>query len=237
MSASFSETVRRFRRNQRWNQTQMGNAAGVTQATVSRWETAAQYPDGEQIIKLIALDTEYFGSLFGDMAFNSSPDSRLIPVPVIGAVEAGVFAETFEWSPEDQYTVYVPKHKDLSRYKRLQALEVVGRSMERHYHPGTIVVYASLFDHVEANPDIYQGFAGRELHALSGKRVVVRRTRNDDTYESTIKELIVDDDGNIWLWPRSGDPNHQQPVRLNGTPDIKEISVIGVIVSSIRIEN
>lgn len=237
MTIAFGESVRQFRRSKRWNQTVMGEASGVTQATVSRWETGEQYPDGEQILKLISLDSDYFGSLFGDMAITSSPDSRLIPVRVIGAVEAGVFAETFEWSPEDQYTVYVPKSKDLSRYKRLQALEVVGRSMEHHYIPGTIVVYATIYDHVEANPDIYRGFAGRELHAISGKRVVVRRTRSDDTFESTVKELTVDDDGEIWLWPRSDDPNHQQPIRLNGAPDIKEISVIGVIVSSIRIES
>ena len=32
--------------------------------------------------------------------------------------------------------------------------------------------------------------------------------------EATVKEYVVDDDGQVWLWPRSSHPEYQQPFLL-----------------------
>lgn len=120
-------------------------------------------------------------------------------VRVVGAVEAGIFRPAIEWPEDQQYLVpiYVP-----TRLERLRkfALEVRGSSMNRLYAPGTILICVR--------------FAEGELELKAGQKVVACRRDAHGDIEATVKELVQESDGSLWLWPRSTDPAHQAPWRL-----------------------
>lgn len=74
--------------------------------------------------------------------------------------------------------------------------------MDRVYPEGTIVVCIRYSD------------IGREPKA--GERVICLRRDAGGEYEATIKEYQVDEQGRHILWPRSADPEFQQPIVLTG---------------------
>lgn len=120
-------------------------------------------------------------------------------IRVVGAVQAGVFKEAMEYDAADQYTVSFP----VGDYdnKKVFALEVRGTSMDREYPEGTILYVLPVY---ELDDDI-----------KSGDHVIVERRRPDGLIEATCKEYVVDaQSGDVWLWPRSDDPLHQQPIHL-----------------------
>lgn len=145
-------------------------------------------------------------------------------VKVIGVVQAGLWQEAIEREQADWYSIPVPAQYGQEGPKRY-GLEVRGPSMNELYPDGSIVICVKLVD------------AGVELK--NGQRVVVQRT-SPSGMEATIKELRIDDQGVWWLWPRSTDPNFQQPWRLPKADDPhntdEEIAIIAVVVASYRPE-
>ena len=126
----------------------------------------------------------------------------LEPVLVRGAVQAGVWRDGTEWDGDDWYAVTVPADRRFPGIDRF-ALEVRGQSMNRHYPDGTIVICVRYGD-IGRGPD-------------EGERVVcLRRSRQTGEFEATIKEYRRDDKGRHVLWPRSSDPEFQQPIVLPG---------------------
>lgn len=99
------------------------------------------------------------------------------------------------------YEVMVPDTPELSQYILFGA-EVRGNSMDKRYSPGSTLVFTSLYDTHE------------ELEL--GKRYIVQRESIDGTYETTVKTLWQDADGETWLLPESTDPRFQQPIPLKG---------------------
>jgi SOS-response transcriptional repressor LexA len=92
--------------------------------------------------------------------------------------------------------------------------------MNEIYPPGTIVECVSVFGRVEPAP---------------GRRVVVLRTNEHNETEATVKEL-VEQDGELWLVPKSSNPAHQ-PIRLGQQePGITEVKIAAVVVASVRPE-
>lgn len=69
-----------------------------------------------------------------------------------------------------------------------------------------------------------------ETDVRHGDRVVVYRSQGE-LREATIKEVRVEADGRIGLWPRSSHPDHQVPIYLDDNdqdgPEIAYV-VIGV---------
>jgi repressor LexA len=145
-------------------------------------------------------------------------------VPVVGVVQAGLWQEAMEWDESDWYAVPAPVQKTHEGLRKW-GLEVRGPSMNEIYPPGSIVICVKTID-LGKNPE-------------NGQRVVVQRTSSHGI-EATIKELRVDQDGVWWLWPRSTDPNFQQPWRLPSPPDQDgsddEIRIVAVVVASYRPE-
>jgi hypothetical protein len=72
------------------------------------------------------------------------------------------------------------------------------------YPEGTVLVCADLYE------------LGEEGEPIPGKKYIVRRIASDGRIETTVKEVGRDDKGTWWLWPRSNDPEHQQPIPLTG---------------------
>lgn len=132
------------------------------------------------------------------------PELSLKTVYIKGAVQAGVWQEALEWDPTDWIPITVPADPQ-SRAQRFGLL-VRGRSMDRLYPDGTIVIAVSLGDLAR--------------HPRPGERVVVlRRMAGNGAYEATLKEYEVDRQGRHVLWPRSSDPEFQMPIVLSG-PDL-----------------
>lgn len=139
----------------------------------------------------------------------------LRPVTVIGEVEAGVFKDTLEYEPEDQFEIFIPVDQRYARMPR-SGLKVRGPSMNQVYPEGSILVIVPVIH-------LGDGYEPR-----SGQRVVVQRTNDVGRMEATVKELQIDGDNKAWLWPRSTHPEFQQPWRVpeqwDGNGDFDEHS-------------
>lgn len=140
-------------------------------------------------------------------------------VNVIGAVEAGVWAEAVEWAPGDRYDVYGPRQSNNGA--KLFGLEVRGPSMNKKYPPGTVLICASLVD------------LGEEPQP--GRRYVVHTTRGGYT-EATVKLLNVGEDGVLYLWPESSHPQHQLPIPMVGRDEGDEVVIQAKVLYSIQPE-
>jgi phage repressor protein C with HTH and peptisase S24 domain len=155
--------------------------------------------------------------LYGDVTPETAepvPVSR--QVPVVGEVRAGAWAEVREDVVEFEVPVSLPAYER----SRLFALRVIGRSMDREYPEGTIVIVCP----------------AAEAGVHVGDHVVVRRYRAGMA-ETTVKEVEATADGEILLIPKSTDPAHQEPMRYAANRDENSqegIEIIGVVVSSQR---
>lgn len=141
-------------------------------------------------------------------------------VLVKGFVQAGYWAETWEWGDDDQYTVPVPDDPALQPFT-LSAAEARGPSMNKRYPDKTVLVFT---DAVETG-------AALEL----GKRYIVERERADGLREATVKTLWRDETGKIWLLPESDDPRFQEPIPIDGGED-DAVRVVGRVVYAVSKE-
>lgn len=166
-------------------------------------------------------------AITGELA--TSPTLSFPAIEVRGSVNAGTWREAAEWPRDDWETMYVPVAKP---YKdSVFGLKVEGPSMNQVYPEGTILVCVSLYDY------------GAELASLD--RVIVHRSAPDGSVEATVKEMKVDANGRVWLWPRSDHPAHQQPIPLPKNPsdglEILEadgtiVQVVAIVIGSYRPE-
>jgi hypothetical protein len=134
-------------------------------------------------------------------------------VRVAGHVEAGYWAEQWEWADDDRYDVAVPADPLLDGFT-LYAAETRGRSMDKKYPEGTIVVFTNVIE-TEESPQ-------------PGKRYVVERIRSDGKKEHTVKLLHQDEKGKYWLVPESSDPLWQEPISVeDGAQNGDEVRIVG----------
>lgn len=150
------------------------------------------------------------------------PERPPATAEVVGAVAAGVFRDALEWDPDDRYQV--PLIRD-DRYPGVErfALEVRGPSMNLVYPHGSVVFCVKFF-HIARDP-------------IPGERVVVQRYAHDQV-EATLKEFVVDQDKRRWLWPRSNDPQFQQPwpVPRRGEKVKEKLEIWALVVGSYKPE-
>ena len=146
------------------------------------------------------------------------PNTRA--VRVVGAVQAGVFAESWELPEEDQHTVLIPDDATF-RGMQLHAAETRGPSMDKVYPEGTVIVFTD--------------YIGRGEAPIFGKRYIVERERSDGLREHTVKTLWRDAAGKAWLIPESTDPLFQQPIALDGNEG-DTVRILGRVVYSVRRE-
>lgn len=143
-------------------------------------------------------------------------------VVVTAHVQAGNWEEAWEWDESDKYPILIP---DLPEYKsiRLFAAETRGPSMNKRYPERTVIVFN---DVQETGED-----------PIPGKRYVVERRRQSGEAEHTVKTLMTDNDGKLWLMPESDDPRFQTPISVDeGTADEDLVVILGRVVFSVTRE-
>jgi hypothetical protein len=148
----------------------------------------------------------------------TDPWQRVI---VSGTVQAGYWAEPNEDRAGEPEVLQVPL-PEILRSIPIQGIRVEGDSMNKVFPAGTRLVCASLYDLHEEEP-------------IAGKRYIVRRTRADGAVEMTVKEAEQDATGKWWLWPRSTDPRHQEPIPFD-TKEGDAIEVTARVLYSVRPE-
>lgn len=200
--------LRELREAANLNLADIAHHVGVSISTVSRWETA-KYAVSPKAINRLAkvLNTSAEVVLQGPLSG--------VPgiVEVVGMVQAGIWRDALEWDAGARYSVSMPPNVPYKTAPKF-GLEVRGASMDRHYPEGS-VVFCVPAKHM-----------GRPLR--NGDHVVTQRTARDGSVEATIKEIRIDPQGKVWLWPRSHDPEYQTPARLydDGTSSIEVTALV-----------
>lgn len=143
-------------------------------------------------------------------------------VMVTAHMQAGEWAESWEWEDSQKYPILIP---DLPEYRsiRLYAAETRGPSMNKRYPERTVIVFNDVQE------------TGEE--PMPGKRYVVERRRVSGECEHTVKTLFLDNDGKHWLLPESDDPRYQSPISVDeGTGDDDTVIILGRVVFSVTRE-
>lgn len=198
---------------------QAAEAMGVSVATYIQHENGTRglpASRAERYARFFRTSPEWLLYGRGELGTVTNPPEMFKPVnrsvPLLGEVQAGAWTEVAEeYAPEEFVPIYLAGFEGA----QLFALRIRGPSMDRHYPDGTMVIVCP----------------AAEIGVREGDHVVVRRRRGG-LVETTIKE-VVKEKGGIALWPRSSDPAHQEPIRLDHARDADEgPEIVGVVVSS-----
>lgn len=213
---SMAEKIKDLRRRLGIDQTQLAERIGdVDQTTISKWERGKTKPNAARSAKLAELAGETVGEWLGVEPV-SAKDVRAKTVRVVGDLQAGNWREALEWDYDDQYDVPALLDPALPGYP-LKGYVVRGQSMNKIYPDGAIVYAASTISN--------------GLKPANGDHVLVSRRDNKGLCEASLKELVIEDDGSKWLWPRSYDPEHQAPLKFNNG-DSEEVTITGIVMAS-----
>lgn len=145
-------------------------------------------------------------------------DQQSRVVKVKAHVQAGVFAESWEWDDHDWYEVAVPADDALLGFK-LYAAETRGPSMNRRWPEGTVVVFTNVEETKES--------------PVVGKRYIVEREKMGGEREHTVKRLTQDANGKQWLMPESDDPRFQTPIDVEIGVEGETVKIIGRVWYSV----
>lgn len=141
-------------------------------------------------------------------------DADYIRIPLVGYVQAGAWKSNDQWDWDDAMLYHLPKPGDHGNYF---ALEVRGDSMNLEYPVGSFLVCVPVADY------------NHELQ--SGDHVVVQRHENGQ-FEYTVKVLTLDEDGGLWLEPRSTN-RHYHPMPFPEDPANDDGGVPPVMISAV----
>lgn len=196
---------------------------GVSVATYIQHENGTRgYPAtrAERYARFFRTTPEWL--LYGRELGERTTPAQLGPqIPIQGEVQAGIFRERLEYD-ESEWETFTGAPNVEAPISHRFGLKVEGDSMDMLYPPGTILECVRYWgDHAIPN----------------GKRVIVQRVSDDDTYETTVKEYLEDKDGVIWLVPRSSNPAFQSPFRCDQPGEgIVDVRIIAIVVASTRYE-
>lgn len=217
MSNDLASRIRRLRQSRGLNQADFGAHFGVTQSTVTRWESGA-VPAGDKLTLLAAFAGVELSEFVGADFETAPPSNRLW---VKGEVQAGVWKDAWQWEPDDWQPYQGGAHVDAPQDRRF-GLVVVGESMNEVYPPGTILDCVHLI--------------GGLSDIRDKQNVIVIRKKYADGCEATVKQFRVID-GKFWLVPRSSHPAFQAAIEIgNEDPDIEETVVIAIVRGSYKPE-
>lgn len=198
-------------------------AMGIPVATYTQHENGGRgFPSSraDRYAKFFRVTPEWllYGRNKGD---TFTPAQLGPPIPIQGVVAAGVFKERMEYD-ESEWETFTGSPSVDAPIKQRFGLRVEGESMDLLYPPGTVLECVRYWGN-EPIPN--------------GKRVIVQRTHENGTVETTVKEYREDGDGIIWLVPRSSHPAFQAPFRCDQPESgIADIRVIAIVIASTRYE-
>jgi len=143
------------------------------------------------------------------------PSQDKLRAYVRGMVQAGNWREAVEL-PREEWTYFdLPADERYPGIERF-LLKVNGPSMDQVFPSGSVIECIRFID------------LGRD--PKHEEYVVVHRRRKDGLYEATVKQFMVAENGKRWLWPRSNDPAHQQPIALEADGAVEELFVQALVI-------
>ncbi|WP_316234995.1 MULTISPECIES: hypothetical protein [unclassified Bradyrhizobium] len=158
--------------------------------------------------------TQEWMNILGEV-FNVPPAEIISPpaaenlrrVQVIYTFQGGHFRKSAMLSASEQYQIVIPRDPRLDDVS-LYAGEIRGEDVNTRYPAGAIVLIAKL------DP----GAVNRPGEVLTDRRYHVRVTRADGLIEDSIRCLVADEAGRLWLKPESNRPEFQEWMPLTGRP-------------------
>lgn len=146
---------------------------------------------------------------------------QLAELPLIGPVQAGAWLAIDDTSQEDPPmwpAAYDRRYPQAKQWLR----EVRGDSMNaRNIFPGDLAHLVEVI--------------GSGVNLNTGMIVEVTRSRDGGgLQEITLKEVEIEDSGNVVLWPRSTNPRWKDPVRLDDVEGSDlEVTITGLLLAKI----
>lgn len=146
-------------------------------------------------------------------------ERKVVPIPVVGTVEAGIFREVTEFDDEEPELIFDERDPDFPR-ARMMAFRVRGDSMnaaEPPIWPGSKVICVD--------------FEETGLPLTDGMTVVIERTLDGGlAREWSVKEIEYYED-RVEYHPRSSNPKHKPIVVPHETDprDGSEVKVLGLV--------
>lgn len=209
--------LREARKRVPLSQADLGERVGVAQSVVSDWERG-ELESWRDYTDLLSRALSVGPGFFSAVTTSARGLSIVTELEVVGEVQGGTFRSAIEYTVEERFklpAIPTPAYERVAR----RYLKVVGDSVNELYPDGTFVCVVSAAD-TDVRP---------------GDKVVVYAHQGGFS-EATIKELRVDPDGRIALWPRSTKPEHQAPIYLSDDDqDGPEIAY--VVIGSYRPED
>ena len=178
----------------------------------------------ERIAEFLRCDV---GDFFAKDSKLDAPFS-IIAISAKGFVQAGYWSDANELPPDEWVEFTFPKPN--LPFEKYTCLVSRGTSMNRVWPDGTPLLCVDIIEYHD------KGFALED-----GQFVIVQRRNGNGMFEASVKQLEIVDD-RYWLWPRSHDPEFQQPLELPNPTDSSfseqqvgvedgEVKVTGVVVT------
>ena len=122
----------------------------------------------------------------------------IIPVSITGYVQAGDWRSNLENDAREEFPspIQLPRFM-VEPYTEVEAVKVVGDSMNEIYADGAILFVTPAIPYVARGGEI-----------ASGLDVIVHQVKEDQLVESTVKRLEIIN-GEYWLVPKSTNPIYQ----------------------------
>ncbi len=222
--SDLSQSIKALRRGFGMGQKEFASAVGVSQGTVSKWESGAQRPEAEPLTKLAAMaGTDVARFLQGHVGPSKSETSHVTEVKVIGYLQRGKHRASLDFEDGEYYNIQIPL-PDHVNPKRCFACEVRGDFFNKIYPHGSIVVFQ-------------EAFAPSDLD--SGDKVLVAMVYAADTHDYSVWYLNVIDE-KIMLSSRSYNKDYDGIYFIEGArnfdTDVVSWNIIAVAVASVRME-
>ena len=186
---------------------ELARKIGVTRSAAGQWEnadspTTPTGPNLQLIAKVTGVNAEWLSHGVGEptraASSNLQPERFSSIVQCMGVVAAGDWVDAYEW-PRNEWQALPLWGADPLPGREKYALQVKGESMNLRYPDNSYVICVKHSPYDDPLP--------------IGKCVIVERHAPNGLVEATIKELVQDGSGDLWLWPRSSDPRYQAPLR------------------------
>lgn len=220
MAMTLGTRIRQAREGARKSQENIADHFGITREAVSQWESGHTRPRTHRLVALarfLGTTLEWLMTESGEMPV--ADVATVLPTShnrifVVGEVQAGVWREAMEESPDVRHYIETPEDPRYPGVRRF-ALRVKGQSMGDVFPDGSVIICVKLMD------------IGRQ--PLDGEYVIVQRVRPDGLTEATVKQYVLKD-GEVYLWPRSQQPDYQQPLKLTPDGENEEILITAIAI-------
>lgn len=150
-------------------------------------------------------------------------------VYVKGDIQAGNWQDAIEWPREDWVPFIIPAGSKYEKFERY-GLMVRGNSMNKIYPDKSIVIMVNFSEicGMPKNGDIVS---------------TIRRDPLTDCFEATLKRVEFRENGEVYLWPESNDPEYLKPIILpkltlhyGDTAGAPDLCIQGLVIGSVRSE-